>query len=60
MAGKVIELGFVRIWLDEEGIIRMVYSSGATLTIKELRRGPMPRVNSARAKSGPFLWMRGV
>ena len=52
---KVLELGFARIWLDEEGIVHMIYSPGAMLTIKELRAGTNAARDLCQGKKRPFL-----
>lgn len=56
MTSKTYELGFAKIWLDEDGIVRLVYAPGAVVTLKEAKEGGAAIIDLCqRAKKPVFI-----
>ena len=61
MTEKIYELGFARVWMDEDGIVRLVYSPGTHVTLKEAQEGGAAIIELCQGVKRPvFIDSRGL
>ena len=61
MTVEPIDLGFVKVWRDEEGVLRLVYAPGASLTVREIQATAFAMRELSEGKKRPvFVDARGL
>ena len=55
MIGKVIELSCGKMWLDDDGIMRLIYSQGVNVTLKEAKEVGAILQEFSQGKKKPLL-----